>query len=1067
MPATPASRVRDRPRVPVEDLTVLLLTHPGGPVVLQALDALLQQERRPDRVVVTGLDPADDELRDARAHPLVAVHGVELVVRDRLSDPDGEAPWWRVVEDARADLAPRPRHWIWILHDDSVPEPDALAELIEATQRSSGVGVVGPKLVRADDPRRLVAVGRQLTRGGRVVDSHIAHELDQGQHDERLDVIGVPLAGMLVRSDVLAEVGGVERAFDHGTEGLDLSWRSHLAGHRVVVATGAVVRQGAGGHPAPTLATRRRTRQVALARGPLWSAPFRALGILLASVLAGLGLLLVKRPSQAAAEFADAGAVLSPWRGLGARWRFRRRKRVRRRDLSALFAPVSSAWHGTTDTVHGALVDGRAGGGSSALETGPVSEDAESLESTPGRWRSLWSWPLVLAVLVAVVAALVRWRELLPALSGGGYGVRGGAVQPLLAGWSDLWHAWADPWTGGGLGTGQEPAPWLLPMTGFTWLVEQLPWVDASRSPAAVTLTWILFAAIPLSVVTAYFATRVGVRSRWVRALAGLIWAGLSPLPTAVDEGRLGPVIAHVAMPLLVAGVVVAGSRRQGAQRTSAAFATVLLAALVGMFTPAVLVLTSVAGVLVLVLGPGWGRLRGLLLAVLPWLLAGPWLRAVVDDPRRLLGGAGAGVTGPGADPWQTLLLHPGGGLSPTLWWTVPLLVLAVGAALRRGHRGRRATALLVGALLGLGAALAAPLLQVGVVPVGHPDEGAVVTAWPGLFLSVAAACVLLAAAQAIELPPARGRAPWHRPLVAVLTGVVAVAGLGTLAWSVWSGVGPQIVQADRTYPAVVTAQAEGPEALRILDLSVRDDTVTYRLEGAEPGLWVRDRVAEVVAATGPSRGGGGNAEGAQPAEPGRQALAATVEALTDATDASDSTAAHEGLLDLGVGYVGLRAPEGDPLVATLDATASLSRVNSTDDLLLWRVGAAGAGDTLVPPARVRLVDADGAPLAVVPVDGPRSVLRSSSDPPAGTTALVVSEEAGWAGAAEVRASGEVLEPVADEWPLRYDVPRGAADQLQIELPRQDVTWWLVTLGVAGLVFFLALPFGARRRRQS
>nr|WP_281496859.1 glycosyltransferase [Ornithinimicrobium sp. F0845] len=1029
---------------------------------MQSLDALLQQERLPDRIVVTGLDAQDAEVRDARAHTLIADRGVDLVVRERLPDPDGEPPVWRVVEDARADLPPRPRHWIWVLHDDSVPEPDALAELIEATQRSSGVGVVGPKLVRVDDPRRLISVGHQLTRGGRVADAGVARELDQGQHDERLDVIGVPLPGMLVRSDVLAEIGGVERAFDHGAEGLDLSWRSHLAGHRVVVATDAVVRQGGVGHPAPSLTTRRRVRQLALARGSLWSAPWRAIGILLTSVLAGLGLLLVKRPGQAAAEFADLTAVLAPWRGLGARWRFRGRTRVRRRDLSGLFAATASTWHGTTDTVPGTLAEPGAGGGAAALETGPVSEDAESLESAPSRIRSLWSWPLVITLLVAIVAALVRWRELLPSLSGSGYGVRGGAVYPVLAGWSDLWHSWADPWTGGGLGSGDDPAPWLLPMTGFTWVVEQLPWVDASRSPAAVTLTWILFAAIPLSVLTGYVATRVGVRSRWVRAVAGLIWAGLAPLSAAVDEGRLGPVVAHVAMPLLVAGVVVAGSRRQGAQRTSATFATVLLLVLVGLFTPALLILGSIAGVLVLLCAPGWGRLRGLLLVVLPWVLLGPLLRTVVEDPRVLLGGAGAAAAGPAqVESWQTLLLHPGGGLSPTLWWTLPLLVLAVGAAVPRGHRGRRASALLVGALLGLAAALAAPLLHVGVVPTGHSEAGAVVTPWPGLFVSVAAACLLLAAAQTIELPPARGRAPWHRPLVAVLTGVVAVAGLGTLAWSVWSGVGPQISQASRAYPAVVTAQAQGPEALRILDLTVEDDTVTYRLAGREPGLWVRDQVAEVVTQSDRDRRG----EDEATAEPGREALADAVADLTDAGDASDSTAEHDALLDLAVGYVGLRAPEGDPLVATLDATASLSRVNSTDDLLLWRVGGAGPDDALVPPARVRLVDEAGVPLTVVPVDGPRSTLRASTDPPADTAALVISEEAGWATVAQVRASGELLESVDGEWPLRYEVSQGAADQLQIELPRQDGTWRLITVAVAVLVLFLALPFGSRRRR--
>lgn len=1076
MPATPVTRVRDRPRVRVEDLTVLLLTHPGGPVVLQALDALSLQERRPDRIVLTGLTADDAEIVGARAHPLVAVDGVELLVREPLVPPDEEAELWQVIEDARGDLDARPEHWIWILHDDSVPEPGTLANLIEATRSSSGVGIVGPKLVRADDPRRLISVGHRITRGGRIVDSQVARELDQGQHDQRVDVLGVPLPGMLVRSDVLRDVRGVDKAFDEGAEGLDLSWRSHLAGHRVVVATDAVVRQGENGHPPATLATRRRIRQMALARGSWWSAPWRAITILVTSLLAGLGLLLVKRPSEAAAEFADTGAVLTPWRGTGARWRFRGRTRVRRSHLSGLFAPASSGWHGTADTVHGALAGRDPRRVSSGVETGPVSSEAESLESTPSRLRSLWSWPLTLALLVGVAAALVRWRDLLPSVSGRGHGVSGGVIYPVGTDAAALWHAWAGPWSGAGLGSGEAAAPWLLPMAGATWLVEQLPWVSPSQSPAAVALTWILFAAIPLSIASAYLATRIGVRARWIRALAGLVWAGMAPLSAAVDEGRLGPVVAHVALPLIVAGVMVAGSRRQGAQRTSAAFATVLLTTLVGAFTPAVLVLVSLAGLLLLIFGPGWGRLRGLLLAVLPWALSGPWLREVLGDPRLLLGGAGATTAGQSAaDPWQTLLLHPGGGLSPTLWWTVPLILLAIGATLRRGHRGRRASGLLVGALIGLAAALAAPLIQVGLVPVGHPAAGDPVTAWQGLFVSVTAACLLLGAAQAVELPHPAGRAPWHAPVVAVLTGVVAFAGVGALAWTAWAGVGPQLEVATRPYPAVVEAQASGPESLRILDLGVEDDAVTYRLAGREPGLWVRDHVAEIVASSDlaaardeDARRDGSVTNGADWLEPGRVALRDAVLALTDGASADSPVSAHQALLDLGVGYVGLRAPEDDPLIASLDATEALTRVNSTDDLLLWRVGSSGDGNVLVPPARVRLVDGADDPVAIVPVDGPHSVLRSSTDAvPEGTAALVVSEAQGWASVAQVRASGVLLEPVADEWPLRYPVTAGAADQVQIELTQQDLTWRLVTAGLWTLVLFLALPFGSRRRRSS
>ena len=98
-------------------------------------------------------------------------------------------------------------------------------------------------------------------------------------------------------------VGIVCRWPMHGIQCLDLGWRTHLTGHRVVVAPDAVVRQGQQGlgvvHPRRTKV---RQRQVALARGPVLASVRRSLGVALTSLLAALVLLLVKRPAEAADE---------------------------------------------------------------------------------------------------------------------------------------------------------------------------------------------------------------------------------------------------------------------------------------------------------------------------------------------------------------------------------------------------------------------------------------------------------------------------------------------------------------------------------------------------------------------------------------------------------------------------------------------------------------------------------------------------------------------------------------------------------------------------------------------
>ena len=93
--------------------------------------------------------------------------------------------------------------------------------------------------------------------------------------------------------------------------------------------------------PAETMserrAARRAARRVALTRCSPWAVPGLALWVLLSSIGSALVLLLLKRPAHAWVELADLGALVRPFSSIAARWRFRTRRRLRRRDLATLF----------------------------------------------------------------------------------------------------------------------------------------------------------------------------------------------------------------------------------------------------------------------------------------------------------------------------------------------------------------------------------------------------------------------------------------------------------------------------------------------------------------------------------------------------------------------------------------------------------------------------------------------------------------------------------------------------------------------------------------------------------
>ena len=127
------------------------------------------------------------------------------------------------------------------LHDDVALDPGTIRLLVEEVYRSNG-GIVGPKLVEWDRPRVLQHVGLAVDRFGEVDAMIEPGELDQEQHDAVRDVFAVPTACMLVRADLFRAIGGFDTAIEYTGDDIDICWRAHLGGARVLVVPTARAR---------------------------------------------------------------------------------------------------------------------------------------------------------------------------------------------------------------------------------------------------------------------------------------------------------------------------------------------------------------------------------------------------------------------------------------------------------------------------------------------------------------------------------------------------------------------------------------------------------------------------------------------------------------------------------------------------------------------------------------------------------------------------------------------------------------------------------------------------------
>ena len=127
------------------------------------------------------------------------------------------------------------------LHDDVALDAGAIRTLVEEVYRSNG-GIVGPKLVEWDRPRVLQHVGLAVDRLGEVDALIEPGELDQEQHDAVRDVFAVPTACMMVRADLFRAIGGFDPTIEYVGDDVDLCWRAHLGGARVLVVPAARAR---------------------------------------------------------------------------------------------------------------------------------------------------------------------------------------------------------------------------------------------------------------------------------------------------------------------------------------------------------------------------------------------------------------------------------------------------------------------------------------------------------------------------------------------------------------------------------------------------------------------------------------------------------------------------------------------------------------------------------------------------------------------------------------------------------------------------------------------------------
>ena len=133
---------------------VFVVTQGRTPYLEQTLKALRANRYPITSLVIVDSDPASD-LAPSDLRPHAPLHYSRVKAANL-----GQA-----VSAARADNL-EAVDYLWLLHDDSAPDPSCLGELVQAFENSTTLGVAGSKALDWDKPETLASVGIHATRGG-------------------------------------------------------------------------------------------------------------------------------------------------------------------------------------------------------------------------------------------------------------------------------------------------------------------------------------------------------------------------------------------------------------------------------------------------------------------------------------------------------------------------------------------------------------------------------------------------------------------------------------------------------------------------------------------------------------------------------------------------------------------------------------------------------------------------------------------------------------------------------------------------------------------------------------
>lgn len=207
------------------DTAVIICNYNGGDATIKCIQAVLTSQD-----ILCDIYIIDNASTDGSTERIKQIFGDLVTVIQNSENLDGSGGFGKGLRMA----VEKEYSYIMMLDNDAYVDRDTIWKLREYLKDNRNVGIVGAKIMMADDPERIMDYAKTIDFSAYIDGSKWCGQLDSEEASVPRDCDFAAATAAMVRREALEKSGGMDEAHFIYYDDIEMSYRIRLAGFRVV-----------------------------------------------------------------------------------------------------------------------------------------------------------------------------------------------------------------------------------------------------------------------------------------------------------------------------------------------------------------------------------------------------------------------------------------------------------------------------------------------------------------------------------------------------------------------------------------------------------------------------------------------------------------------------------------------------------------------------------------------------------------------------------------------------------------------------------------------------------------